>query len=81
MAKITVQMHIHEEGTDFSIINYTMEPLVAHWNYGTMEFGVYMLEDYTNELAAKHGIRKVDSSEFSVEVLWDLFEKITIGGQ
>ena len=77
MAKITVQMHIHEEGTDFSIIDYTMEPLVAHWNYGTMEFGVYMLEDYTNELAAKHGIRKVDSSEFSVEVLWDLFEEVT----
>ena len=77
MAKITVQMHIHEEGTDFSIIDYTLEPLVAHWNYGTMEFGVYMLEDYTNELAAKHGIHKVDSSEFSVEVMWELFEEVT----
>ena len=77
MAKITVQMRIHEEGKEFSIVDYTMEPLVAHWNYGTMEFGVYMLEDYTNELAAKHGIRKVVSDELSVEVLWDLFDKVT----
>lgn len=51
-----------------------MEPIVAHWNYGTMEFAVYMLEDYTNELAAKHGILKKVEEEFSVEVLWQMYE-------
>lgn len=77
MAKITVQMLIYEGEKYFSIVDYTMEPVVAHWNYSTMEFGVYMLEDYTNELAAKHGIHKETDEAFSVEVLWDLFEEVT----
>lgn len=76
MAKITIEMHIHEEGTDFTIKEYSMEPLVCHWNYGTKEYGVYMLEDYTDEMAAKHGILRASDEEFSVEVLWDLYEEI-----
>lgn len=76
MAKITIEMHVHEDGKDFRIKEYTLEPLVAHWNYGTMEFGVYMLEDYTDEMAAKHGIHRVSSEEFHVEVLWKLYDKI-----
>ncbi len=76
MAKITIEMRLHEDGKDFTIKDYTLEPLVAHWNYGTMEFGVYMLEDYTNELAAGHGIVTKTDEEFSVEVLWKLYEDI-----
>lgn len=76
MARITIEMHIHEDGKDFRIKDYTLEPLVAHWNYGTMEFGVYMLEDYTNDMAAKHGILRKTSEPFSVEVLWDLYNQI-----
>ena len=76
MARITIEMHIHEDGKDFRIKDYTLEPLVAHWNYGTMEFGVYMLEDYTNEMAAKHGILRKTNEPFSVEVLWDLYNQI-----
>ena len=76
MAKITIEMHVHEDGKDFRIKDYTLEPLVAHWNYGTMEFGVYMLEDYTNEMAAKHGILRKTNEPFSVEVLWDLYDEI-----
>ncbi len=74
MAKITVEVHNHEDGKNFRIVDYGMEPIVAHWNYGTMEFAVYMLEDYTNELAAKHGILKKVEEEFSVEVLWQMYE-------
>ncbi len=77
MAKITIEMHVHEDGKDFRIKDYTLEPLVAHWNYGTMEFGVYMLEDYTDEMAAKHGIHRVSSEEFNVGVLWELYDEIT----
>ena len=76
MAKITVEMRIHEEGTDFTIKEYSREPLVCHWNYGTKEYGVYMLEDYTEEMAAKHGIHRASDEEFSVEILWDLYEEI-----
>lgn len=76
MAKVTIEMRIHEDGKDFAIKDYTLEPLVAHWNYSTMEFGVYMLEDYTNELAAKHGILRKTNEEFSVEVLWELYDEI-----
>lgn len=76
MARITIEMHVHEDGKDFRIKDYTLEPLVAHWNYGTMEFGVYMLEDYTNDMAAKHGILRKTSEPFSVDVLWDLYNQI-----
>ncbi len=76
MARITIEMHVHEDGKDFRIKDYTLEPLVAHWNYGTMEFGVYMLEDYTNEMAAKHGILRKTNEPFSVEVLRDLYHQI-----
>ena len=75
MAKITIEVRNHEDGKDFTITDYTLEPVVAHWNYGTMEFGVYMLEDYTNELAAKHGILRVSDEELSVEILWDMYEE------
>lgn len=76
MAKITIEKRIHEEGTDFTIKDYTLKPLVCHWNYGTMEFGVYWLEDYTDEMAAKHGIHRASDEAFSVQVLWDSYEKI-----
>lgn len=75
MAKITIEVRSHEDGKDFTIKDYTLEPVVAHWNYGTMEFAVYMLEDYTNELAAKHGILKETEEAFSVEVLWGMYEE------
>ena len=76
MAKITVEKRTHEDGTDFTIKEYSMEPLVFHWNYCTMEFGVYMLEDYTEEMAAKHGIHRVSEEAFTVEGLWELYEEI-----
>lgn len=77
MAKITVEKRIKETGTEFNIVDYTMEPIVTQWNYSTMEMGVYMLEDYTNEMAARHGILSKVNEEFSVEVLRDLFEEVT----
>ncbi len=76
MAKITIQMTIDQEKKYFSIVDYTLKPLVCHWNYGTMEFGVYMLEDYTEEQAQKHGIHRASSEAFSVEILWDLYDEI-----
>ena len=76
MAKVTIEKRIHEEGTDFTIKEYTLKPLVCHWNYGTMEFGVYWLEDYTDEMAAKHGIHRASDEAFSVQVLEDLYEQI-----
>ena len=76
MAKITVEMRVHEDGKDFTIKDYSLEPLVCHWNYRTMEFGVYMLEDYTEEMAAGHGIHRASDEEFSVQILWDLYEEI-----
>jgi poly-gamma-glutamate synthesis protein (capsule biosynthesis protein) len=76
MAKVTIEKRIHEEGTDFTIKDYSLKPLVCHWNYGTMEFGVYWLEDYTDEMAAKHGIHRASDEAFSVQVLEDLYEQI-----
>ena len=76
MAKVTIEKRIHEEGTDFTIKDYSLKPLVCHWNYRTMEFGVYWLEDYTDEMAAKHGIHRASDEDFSVQILKDLYEQI-----
>ena len=74
MAEITIEVRNHEDGIDYRIVDYGMEPVVAHWNYGTMEFAVYMLKDYTDELAAKHGILRKVEEPFNVEVLWQMYE-------
>lgn len=76
MAKIYIEKRTKEDGTvEISIKDYTLEPLVTHWNYGTMEFGVYKLEDYTNEMAAKHGVLQTDDAEFTVEALKELYDE------
>lgn len=76
MAKVTVEKHINAEGVNIVIKDYTLEPLVTHWNHSEMAYAVYKLSDYTDTLAAQHGIRSVSSAEFSVEALNNLFNEI-----
>ena len=37
-----------------------IEGVVTHYNYGNKGFALYMLDDYTEELAAAHGLHKYD---------------------
>lgn len=76
MAKITVEKHIGADGTKIMITDYTLEPLITHWNHSTMTYGVYKLSDYTNDLAAQHGITSLTTEEFTVESIQTLFDEI-----
>ena len=76
MAKITVEKHISANDTSIVISDYTLEPLVTHWNHSTMTYAVYKLSDYTDSLAAEHGIHSVSSKAFDVETLNQLFNDI-----
>lgn len=69
MADITLERN--SDGK-VEIKDYSLIPLVTHYtdNYYT----TYKLKDYTDELAKQHRISR--SEEFSVEILWDLFNEI-----
>src|SRR5699024_1986912 len=49
-----------KDGDEVRIENYTMIPLVMHYNGDYTDCAVYKLEDYTEELAQEHGIHDED---------------------
>lgn len=51
MAKLTLQKTVDAEGSRVEILDYTMEPLITHVNYGT-NFTTYHLEDYSDYLGS-----------------------------
>lgn len=57
--------------TSKSIKSYDFIPTVTHYN--SSEHAVYLLEDYTEELASKHSLR---SKGLSVDKLWSLWNKV-----
>ena len=59
-----------ELGKDISSTNFI--PIVTHYN--SSEHTVYLLEDYTDELAKTHSLA---SKGLSVEKLWNLWKEIT----
>ncbi len=64
-----------QDGMAPVITGYTLIPTVTHYNRNTPEYTVYKLEDYTNDLAAQHSIRRRIGDSFTVEGLWALFDK------
>jgi len=68
MAKITLM----KEQDEVKIKSYDLIPLVTHFEGGY--FTTYKLEDYTEELASKHGIKKY--CEFSLEKVKKLYDEI-----
>lgn len=76
MAKIKLEKHITADGTYTEVADYSLTPLVTHWNHNTMVYATYKLSDYTDALAAEHGILGVSSEPFSVQALKDLFDQI-----
>lgn len=79
MAKVTITND--EEGNVF-IKEYGIEPLVTQMLFGVGEITTYKLSDYTEELAAKNGIRQRDSvfslayaKQVCKEVFGDLYKE------
>lgn len=53
-----VTFHVTEDGVVLSEENTGVVPMVCHYSYGPMRLeNIYLLEDYTEEKALRHGIR------------------------
>ena len=75
-----VTFHVTEDGVTISDKNTGVIPMVCQYTSGPVRFeNVYTLEDYTEELAASHGIHSYggvnlklsDLQEWSREILGD----------
>ena len=50
--------------------------MVMHYDYDSGEYGPYMLDDYTEELASSHSVRNVIGDEFTLDNLKAKFKEI-----
>lgn len=60
--------------TSCEVSSYDFIPVVTHYN--SIEHSVYLLEDYTDELASKHSLT---SKGLTLEKLWNLWDSIVKG--
>lgn len=56
-----------------------MVPIVTHIESYSKDFKVYLLENYTEELAATHRMRRIKGQAMSVEKLWEIWNQVTEG--
>ena len=47
---------LHYDGKSVTIDDYEFVPIVTHYDKSHTQFSVYRLEDYSDELAKKHGV-------------------------
>ena len=76
MGKFTIEKSVLNGKSTIRILNPEIEPLVMHYNSEAGEFGPYMLSDYTDELAAQHGVHNYIEESFTVESLKETYNKI-----
>lgn len=76
MAKFTIQKSTYQGETTVEILSPELKPTVMHYNYESGDFGPYMLEDYTEELASQHSVRDIIGEEFSLNNLKSKFNEI-----
>lgn len=72
MADITLQKD--KDTGEVSVTACSMVPLVMHYEDEWKNCGVYRLEDYTEELAAKHGVHGFSQEEFTMDSINQYFE-------
>lgn len=76
MAGFTIQKTTLNGESSIQILSPEVKPMVMHYNYESGEYGPYMLDDYTDDLAASHSIRDVLGDEFTVANLKAKFNEI-----
>lgn len=76
MAKFTIQKTVLNGETTVEILTPEVKPLVMHYNHDSGDYAVYMLEDYTEELASSHSIRDLIGEEFTLANLQSKFAEI-----
>ena len=76
MGCFTIEKTVLDGETTVRVLDPDVKPLVMHYDTENREYGVYMLEDYTNELAAKHSVRNYIGNIFTVENLQRKYDEI-----
>ena len=66
MADITITKD--PKSQELTIAQADLVPLVTHYNHEKEAYAVYPLEEYTEELAAEHGIHEETSDTFTLEL-------------
>ena len=51
-------------------------PTVTHYSDKSRDYEIYLLEEYTEELASEHGIRKFAESPLTLQYLKDLAKQV-----
>lgn len=75
MAEITIE----KDASGVRISDYTMIPLMTHYEKGYDHYTTYLLSDYTDELGAKQVVKTNDGNNITVKVMQDLFNNIVNG--
>ena len=76
MASFTIQKSTLNGKSIIQILAPTVKPMVMHYDYDSGEYGPYMLDDYTEELASSHSVRNVIGDEFTLDNLKAKFKEI-----
>lgn len=71
MAKFTLKKDL--DTGKVTVSDYSMQPLVMHYDTGKTNCAVYKLSDYTEELAKAHGIHEYSEEEFTLESIQEFF--------
>lgn len=64
-----------EQTGGLKILDSQLIPLVTHYNYEENEYTVYRLDEYTEELAAKHSVHQESDEEFTLSSLQSMADK------
>ena len=76
MAGFTIQKTTLNGESSIQILSPEVKPLVMHYNHNTGDYGPYMLEDYTEELASQHSVRELIGDEFTLKNLKSKYNEI-----
>ncbi|MFQ7608182.1 CapA family protein [Blautia marasmi] len=78
MAKITIKKDVKTGA--IQIPEHEFIPLLMHYNHDSRTYGIYKLNEYTQELADQHTANERTPGEFSIQYYKDLFEQIKAKG-
>lgn len=78
MAKITIKKDVKTGA--IQIPEHEFIPLLMHYNHDSRTYGIYKLNEYTQELADQHTANERNPGEFSIQYYKDLFEQVKAKG-
>lgn len=78
MAKITIKKDVKTGA--IQIPEHEFIPLLMHYNHDSRTYGIYKLNEYTQELADQHTANERNPGEFTIQYYKDLFEQIKAKG-